>query len=198
MSQAVVDICCFLASQHPFAVLFLFMNPFWGIPGSLLLSPSEPVKEPLASPCQEQLVTEAGQSNFTLGQCIFFLRYIYFSFWLWWVFVVARGLSLVAVGRGYLHCSVWASHCIGFSCGAQALGTWTSVGAMRGLSSCGSWALERRLSSCAAWAQLLCGMWDHPRLGMEPMFPAWAGGFFTTEPPGKPFISFGFDRNFLR
>ena len=25
-----------------------------------------------------------------------------------------------------------------------------------------------------------------PRSGIEPMSPALAGGFFTTEPPGKP------------
>ena len=29
-------------------------------------------------------------------------------------------------------------------------------------------------------------MWDLPGPGIEPMFPALAGGFFTTEPPGKP------------
>ena len=32
-------------------------------------------------------------------------------------------------------------------------------------------------------------MWDPPGLGIEPMSPALAGGFFTTEPPGKPWIS---------
>ena len=48
-------------------------------------------------------------------------------------------------------CGVWASHCSGFSCGgAQALGMWASVVTMRGFSSCGSQALERRLSSCGA------------------------------------------------
>ena len=55
-----------------------------------------------------------------------------------------------------------------------------------GLSSCGSWALEHRLSSCGARAQLLHGMWDPPRPGLEPMSPALAGGFPTTAPPGKP------------
>ena len=30
---------------------------------------------------------------------------------------------------------------------------------------------------------------DLPDPGMEPMFPALAGGFFTTKPPGKPLIS---------
>ena len=29
-------------------------------------------------------------------------------------------------------------------------------------------------------------MWDLPRSGTEPWSPALAGGFFTTEPPGKP------------
>ena len=29
-------------------------------------------------------------------------------------------------------------------------------------------------------------MWDPPGPGIEPMSPALAGGFFTTEPPGKP------------
>ena len=56
----------------------------------------------------------------------------------------------------------------------------------RGLSSCGSWALELRLSSCGARAQLLRGMWDLPGPGFEPVSPALAGGFLTTAPPGKP------------
>ena len=30
--------------------------------------------------------------------------------------------------------------------------------------------------------------WDLPRLGIKPVSPALAGGFFTTEPPGKPLI----------
>ena len=54
------------------------------------------------------------------------------------------------------------------------------------LSSCGLQALERRLSSCGARAQLLRGMWDLPRPGLEPTSPALAGGFLTTAPPGKP------------
>ena len=44
----------------------------------------------------------------------------------------------------------------------------------------------RRLSSCGSRAQLLRGMWDLPRLGLEPVSPALAGGFSTTAPPGKP------------
>ena len=45
----------------------------------------------------------------------------------------------------------------------------------------------RRLSSCGSRAQLLRGMWDLPRPGLEPVSPALAGGFSTTAPPGKPF-----------
>ena len=44
----------------------------------------------------------------------------------------------------------------------------------------------RRLSNCGPWAQLLRGMWDLPRPGLEPMSPALAGRFSTTAPPGKP------------
>ena len=44
----------------------------------------------------------------------------------------------------------------------------------------------RRLSSCGSRAQLLRGMWDPPRLGLEPMSPALAGRFPTTAPPEKP------------
>ena len=36
-----------------------------------------------------------------------------------------------------------------------------------------------------AQSQLLRGMWNLPRPGIEPMPPALAGRFFTTEPPGK-------------
>ena len=90
------------------------------------------------------------------------------------LFLVVRGL-LIAV----------ASLC----CRAQALGgTWGSVVVVHGLSSCGSWALERRLSSCGTWAWLLRGMRDRPGPGLEPVSPALAGGFLTTVPPGKPFF----------
>ena len=44
----------------------------------------------------------------------------------------------------------------------------------------------RRLSSCGSRAQLLRGMRDPPRPGLEPVSPALAGRFSTTAPPGKP------------
>ena len=49
----------------------------------------------------------------------------------------------------------------------------------------------RRLSNCGSRAQLLCGMWDLPRPGLEPVSPASAGRLATTAPPGKP-TDFGF------
>ena len=45
-----------------------------------------------------------------------------------------------------------------------------------------------RLSNCGLRAQLLCGMWDLPGPGLEPVSPALAGRFSTTAPPGKPYL----------
>ena len=57
------------------------------------------------------------------------------------------------------------------------------------------------LSTCGAQAQLLRGMWDLPGPRIEPVSLELAGGFFTTEPPGKPptfvFLSDPY-RNYLR
>ena len=71
-------------------------------------------------------------------------------------------------------------------CGAQALGVQALGVVARRIRSCGSWALEHRVSSCGIQAELLRGIWDLPDTGVEPMSPALAGEFFTTEPPGKP------------
>ena len=92
--------------------------------------------------------------------------------------VVVRGL-LTAVASLVAEHSLWRS--------------WTSVVAAHELSSCGSQALEQRLNNCDTQAQLLHGMWDLLGPGMEPVSPALAGRFFTTEPPEKPkelFFSF--------
>ena len=49
----------------------------------------------------------------------------------------------------------------------------------------------RRLSYYGSRAQLLRGMWDLPRPGLEPVSPALAGRLSTTAPPGKPcYINF--------
>ena len=90
--------------------------------------------------------------------------------------LLMSGASLVAE-HGLLLLQSTGSSC----CGAQALG-------LVGFSSCGSRALAHRLNSCGVRALLLCSMWDLPHSGVEPVSPALAGGFFTTEPPGKPSI----------
>ena len=57
------------------------------------------------------------------------------------------------------------------------------------LKSCGSWALAQRLSSCGQWAQLLRGIWNLFWIRDRTPVSALVGGFFTTEPPGKPLNS---------
>ena len=118
---------------------------------------------------------------------MFEVSFFFFFFWLRWVFIAACGLSLGAASRGYS-----SLRCAGFSLRwllvveHGALGARVSVVVARGLSSCGSRALERRLSSCGSRAQLLHGMWDLPGPGLEPVSPALAGGFSTTAAPGRP------------
>ena len=99
--------------------------------------------------------------------CLFFL--------LLWVFVAAHRFSLVAVSWGHSSLQCMASHCTGFSCAAQALGTRASVAAVLGLSSCGTWALVAP---------------NLPRPGIKPASPDLAGGFFSSVPPGKSLLCF--------
>ena len=73
-----------------------------------------------------------------------FLKFIYF--WLHWVFVAERGLSLVVVSRGYS-----SLRCSGFSLWRLLL-LWSTGSRRVGFSSCGSRALESRLSSCGTRA----------------------------------------------
>ena len=75
------------------------------------------------------------------------LAILFFFFWLCWVFLATRGLSLVAASGGLLFVEVHRLLTAVACCGARALGAWALEGR---LSSCGSWALERRLSSCGA------------------------------------------------
>ena len=90
-------------------------------------------------------------NSFVLYFILFYLfkknKFIYLIyFWLHWVFIAARGLSLVVMSRGYS--SLW---CAGFS--LRWLLLLRSAGSRyAGFSSCGSQALEHRLSSCSARA----------------------------------------------
>ena len=129
----------------------------------------------------------------------FFLNInLFIYFWLPWVFVAAHGPSPAVASED--HSSL---RCMGFSLWwplplrSRAPGVWASVVVAHGLSSCGSRSLERRLSSREAQAQLLQGMWDPPGPGIESASSAWAGGFPTTAPSGKPLILFLFRNNCL-
>ena len=64
-----------------------------------------------------------------------------------------------------LHCCTQAFS----SCGQQGL-----------LSSCREWASHcGGVSRCGTWTQVLCSMRNPPRLGVGPVSPASAGGFFN-------------------
>ena len=123
----------------------------------------------------------------------FFMRFtstivIFYSYFFnYYLFIFGCvGSSLLHAGFLQLRRVGATLHCSGFSChGAQDLGARASVAVARGLSSCGSQALERRLRTCGAWASLLRGMWDLPGPGLEPVSPALAGRFLTTAPPGR-------------
>ena len=78
-------------------------------------------------------------------------------------------------------------HCYaGFSLAASSGGCieWkfliTAASLVAGLWGTDSAAVAHRLRL------LLHRMWNLPGLGIEPVSPALAGGFFTTEAPGKP------------
>ena len=89
------------------------------------------------------------------------LLFTYFYFWLCWVFIATRGLSLVMEMRAPLCCGV--GHCGGCSCGGVlALGVQALV------------------------VVVLLGMWNLPRLGSEPVSRVLQGRCLSTVPPGKP------------
>ena len=99
------------------------------------------------------------------------MSFIYLFLYLFWAVV---GLSFCA--RAFSSCGKWGPLFI------MVRGPLTIVASL-----VAEQRLQtRRLSSCGSRAQLLGGMWDLPRPGLEPMSPALAGRFSTTAPPGKP------------
>ena len=103
----------------------------------------------------EQKTCPAELTHRLVGGKGFFLKNLYLFIYLCrlhWVFVAARGLSLVVASGGYS--SLW---CAGFLL-IEVGGDFTccreraSVVVAHGLGSCGSRALERRLNSCGARA----------------------------------------------
>ena len=128
-----------------------------------------------------------GQQALNLGRVFFFLI-LSIHFLAALGLHCYKGFSLVAADeRGLLcSCDTWA-----FTAVILLL---HSVGSRpRGLQYCSTWAQRLRLPGSGAQAQQL---WprglvalqhvDLPRSGIEPVSPALAGRFSTTEPPGKP------------
>ena len=159
---------------------------------------------------------QEGPNRWKKVKMIFLLQdfsqlYLLIYFWLCWVFVATRRLSLVAVSGGHSVAVCRLSQCSSLSrCRAQAVDTQASEVVACGLISCGSRALEHRLSGCGSRALehrlsgcgsrtlLHSGMWDLPGPGIEPVSPELAGGFLTTRPPGKPSPSLWYVWRFIK
>ena len=117
--------------------------------------------------------------------------YFLYNFVYYLIFLAVLGLHCCPVFSS--SCSARASYCGDFSgCRVRVLDAQTSVVEAHGLSSFCYWGLEHRLSCCDAQACCSTAMWDPPGLEMEAMSPALAGGFFTTQPPGKSICVFIF------
>ena len=115
-------------------------------------------------------------SNLSIQFFFFFLWFSFFKkIFIYYLFFTVLGLRFCA--RAFSSCGKWGPLFI----------------AVRGpLTIAASLVAEhrlqtRRLSSCGSRAQLLRGMWDLPRPGLEPASPALAGRFSTTAPPGNPY-----------
>ena len=111
------------------------------------------------------------------------LKLILFFFFKICLFLAVLAFLVAGSRGGYS-----SLRCAGFSLLLQGTGPGdrASAAAASGLSSCGPPALEGSLSNCGSWAQSLWGICGLPKVGIEPMSPASAGGFSTTVPPGKP------------
>ena len=107
---------------------------------------------------------------FFLKDILFFLFFIIYLF----IFMAVLGLRFWA--RAFSSCGKWGLLLIAVR-GPLTIGA--SLVAEHRLQT-------RRLSNCGSWAELLRGMWELPRPGLELVSPALAGRFSTTAPPGKP------------
>ena len=135
---------------------------------------------------QTQALSLLGPLSFLSFSFFFFynLFILFHCFWLQWAFVAAHGLSLIVASEGYSQLDSTGSRVHRLSiCGSWALGC-------TGFRSCSTWvhqlwlsdSREHKLSSCGMWAQLLGGLGDLPRPGIEPVS---LGVFLTAGPPGE-------------
>ena len=115
-----------------------------------------------------------------MGSILFFPFYVFFNTLFIYLFIYGCVGSLSFRVRAFSSCRKWGPLFI------AVRGPFTIVAPPVA----GHRLQTRRLSSCGSQAQLLHGMWDPPRPGLEPMSPALAGRFSTTAPPGKPHFMF--------
>ena len=109
-------------------------------------------------------------------------KFIYFLFH--WIFVALHSLSLVVTSGGF-----FLLQCMSFSL------QWLVLLQSTGFNSCGLqaqylWLRDSRVQAKELWYTGLAapGMKDLPRPGMEPRFPALAGGFPSTASPEKSLL----------
>ena len=101
--------------------------------------------------------------------------YVCMYVWLCWVFVSVRGLPLVAASGGHSSSR----------CGGHSSSRCTGLSLSRPLAA--EHRLQtRRLSYCGSRAELLRGMWDLPRPGLEPMSLHWQADSQPLRHQGSP------------
>ena len=108
---------------------------------------------------------------------------------LYWNFIAVRGLSLLAMSRGY---SLVAMHELLIATASlvaehRLQGMWASLTVPPRLSSPSSSAPDRSLSGCGAQAFLLCQHVESSQTRDQTRVPC-TGRFLTTVPPGKSWI----------
>ena len=106
----------------------------------------------------------------------FFKEFYNLNLFIYFIYLFTAVLGLRFCARAFSSCSKWGPLFIAVR---GPLTTVASLVAEHRLQT-------RRLSSCGSRAQLLRGMWDLPRPGLEPVSPALVGRFSTAAPPGKP------------
>ena len=130
-----------------------------------------------------------GVCAFYCDSPLVFKKFFFIYFQLSWVFVAVQAFVQFQRARAVLQlpCAGFSSRGVSLVVDHRLQGARASV-----VVACGPVVVAPRLQStgsivvAGAWPQLVHGMWDLPGSGIEPMSPALAGGFFTSQSPGKP------------
>ena len=134
-----------------------------------------------ASPPQCLIQVDFGEGSENMHFFILFYMFLFFFNYLFIIYLLFLFLAVLGLrfcARAFSNCGKWGPLFIA-ACGPLTI-TASLVAEQR--------LQTLRLSSCGSRAQLLRGMWDLPRPGLEPVSPALAGRLSTTAPPGKPQI----------